>query len=804
MSTAYCNLRQTDAYRAHVLRKIFFTPYSLVAYCLVLAPLATTSVVERNSVPLQYGVLLLITTLWIAHRFRTYLRKNQNVTMGAQNIAHMLSYHMVEHLMEKKDMSATSFVESALESERGMFVLYQIGTKRSDLLSAWKDQDSTPTLERLLDWMLEAKQELQTSTLDSTATIYALFLHIPTIAALLDRADISIADVRVILACEVFHHEETEKRKHPFSPDSCVLTVGSIGKSWIHGYNTELERLTENLSSRSVGSVRKVQIHAKEKQVVFESIIGGRKKNFLLVGPPGIGKRTFVQNVTQAIQLHEMQRGLGSTDVLRLKTTTLLSGSESGDKELLSALEKTSFGGKYVLIIEDLPLLLEGSDPRMKNILFSLLEAKNVTTIALTTPQEYHGKIAPNPLLDSLYQKIILEPPTNDDVMRILFEEYFIIEQSHQISIPQRSLKRIIELSERFLGCTSMPAKAVDILREAVARTRAREESIVTEENVREVISQKSRIDVRTMTTDERLKLLVLEERLSRHVIGQKKAIGSIVSALKRARLDLGTRKKPMGTFLFLGTTGVGKTETAKALAEEYFGSEDCMIRVDMNDLSREDGVQTLVGGSGPSGFIEGVLTRRVQDRPFSLILLDEIEKAHTKVLAVLLQILDEGRLIDGAGMTTDFRNTIIIATSNAGSRFLATSNPMEGLATAEFRKALLMQIIEERTFSPEFLNRFDDVVIFETPTKDDIEKITILMLDELIRVTNEKHGIRITVEEEVIQELAKRGFDPTFGAREMRRTITKCIEDYIADRMLTKNLRRGDEIVIRAENLKM
>ncbi|MDD5103687.1 MAG: AAA family ATPase, partial [Candidatus Peribacteraceae bacterium] len=282
-------------------------------------------------------------------------------------------------------------------------------------------------------------------------------------------------------------------------------------------------------------------------------------------------------------------------------------------------------------------------------------------------------------------------------------------------------------------------------------------------------------------------------------VIGQDAAVHAVAGALKRARLDVGAGKRPLGTFLFLGPTGVGKTQTAKTLAEVYFGAADRMIRLDMNEYTTEASIEGILGSpqAGPD-HAEGFLTKRIQDQPFSLILLDEMEKAHQSVINLFLQVLDEGVLTDHHGVKTDFRNTITIATSNAGALFIrdyVAKHP--AIDPAAFKQAVIDQVLAEKIFSPEFLNRFDEVVVFHPLSRENAEKVARLELRAVIDDIQRKRGIIVRVEEPLILAIVSRGFSAEFGARSLRRVITQEVEDRIADAMLKRDIKRGETIVI-------
>ncbi len=795
----------THAYLAVRLKRIFLSPLSGLCYMLMLAPFLTEEFV-RGIPPtsLLIAAAILVGFIWIVHRLRTHLADHDLPIENSANLADALSYHMVQHLSNKNGVTATTLLEAATESERGLFVLHQIGIERTDMLKAWNEHPEHVSIETCLQWGLKARTELGIPRLDSTAMIYAYFKNVGGLQGLLNAADLSMDDLTAILKTESFHFYLTEKHRHAFSPAAIVRILGAIGKSWVVGYNTELERLTASMSSTALSTACDTVIHQDNVKSILQSLIGGSGKNILLIGKPGSGRRALTRNVAAALRRHELERGLGFTDVLYLKTTEVLSGVARGDTEMLSALKKAVESGSFVIVIHDLALLMEGSDARLKDVLRMLLEAKNLRTIGIMETADYHTHMKNDPGLDVLFQKIALPDATDEETMHVLLEEYFLMERRRNVRITYKALTSILNLSKRFLGREALPGKAVDILREAVARARAAGEATITETQIRDVVSVQARVDVRQLSESEKIKLLTLKERLKTHIIGQSHALSSITAALKRAKLDLGTRSRPMGTFLFLGSTGVGKTETAKALAQEYFGSSESFIRVDMNEYSEEASIPELIGGRTNTGFLEGFLTKKIQDQPFSILLLDEVEKAHTKVLHLFLQILDEGMLLDGNGVQTDFRNTIIIATSNAGGRYFASHPaPPEEDQKLRYASDAMECILDEKVFSPEFINRFDEVIVFEPPSMQDVERIAILMLDDLIKDIDQKRGIRIIVEANVLTEIARRGYNPEFGSRELRRTITQTVETYVADYLLNHEVKRGEEIVIRLEDIR-
>jgi ATP-dependent Clp protease ATP-binding subunit ClpA len=338
-----------------------------------------------------------------------------------------------------------------------------------------------------------------------------------------------------------------------------------------------------------------------------------------------------------------------------------------------------------------------------------------------------------------------------------------------------------------------LPDKAILILDRAAAEVEATTK-VVTTKVVEKVIAEMTHIPVETVTEDEAKRLLKIEDEMKEMVVGQDYAIKQVGSALKRARAGIRNENKPIASFLFVGTTGVGKTQTAKALANCYFGDAKNMIRLDMSEYQQLDSIDRLIGS--PDGTTKGVLTENVRSRPFALLLLDEIEKAHPNILLTFLQVLDEGRLTDSSGLVIDFTNTIIIATSNAGTRVIQQAFAEH--KTEDETKELAM--IEVRSkFAPEFLNRFNGIIVFNPLSKDDVLKIARLLLKGVQKNADER-GVKLTFTEDLISKITDKGYNPEWGARPMSRVIEDTVESYVAERLLSGELKQGDEKEIGVE----
>jgi ATP-dependent Clp protease ATP-binding subunit ClpC len=375
------------------------------------------------------------------------------------------------------------------------------------------------------------------------------------------------------------------------------------------------------------------------------------------------------------------------------------------------------------------------------------------------------------------------------------------IEYEQNVFFSYDAIENCVKLSSRFLRDQKLPESAVDLCTEVasfVKSTRG-EHQLVTKNDVASVIGQKTGVPVTSITQDESSKLLKLEEEMHKRVVGQGEAVSLVANALRRARAEIRSTKRPIANFLFLGPTGVGKTELAKTIAEVYFGGENRMVRLDMSEYQDVGSIYRLIGQPGQQG--TGSLTEAVRQKPFSLVLLDEMEKAHPQILDLFLQVFDDGRLTDSTGRVIDFTNTIIIATSNAGTRYVQ-EQLNAGVALDMIREKLMRTELKDH-FRPEFLNRFDGIVLFHALNREDTKVIASYMLKRIAKDLDAR-GIGFRVEESGLEHLAEVGFDPEFGARPMRRAIQDLVENKLAEMILQRQVDRRDTVVLSGTELRV
>ncbi len=431
------------------------------------------------------------------------------------------------------------------------------------------------------------------------------------------------------------------------------------------------------------------------------------------------------------------------------------------------------------------------------DIISSYLNTANLVLLSTCTLEDYQ-RVLRNSVFSDALEKIIIEEPKESQAIQILESKIGILENHHHIYFSYEAISQAVELSSRYLPDKFLPEKGIMLLEETavyVKQTRGKN-SLVKKEDVAYLLSRKTRIPLTKITETESEKLLNLEKRIHQRIIDQEEAVIAASAALRRARTELRELKRPIANLLFLGPTGVGKTELSKAISEIYFGSETNMVRLDMSEYQEKSSIDRLLGApSGYSGSTSGgYLTEAVKKQPFSLLLLDEIEKAHPDILNLFLQVMEDGRLTDSNGRTVNFTNIILIGTSNACSNFIQ-EEIKKGTDIGEIKKELLSKELKSY-FLPEFLNRFDEIIVFKPLSKEDIKQISHLLLAKLQKQLDKK-GISLRATDEAIEELVELGYDPIFGARPLRRVIQDRVNNSLADYLLKGELKRRDIAVL-------
>jgi len=536
----------------------------------------------------------------------------------------------------------------------------------------------------------------------------------------------------------------------------------------------------------------------EEIDLIFQEFLSG-KSGVLLIGPPGVGKKTIANGIAQLMVRENVPLMFQDKRLLELDIAGIVSGANPAQAEerMIATINEVARAGNIILYLENIENIMgisAGSKESLdlSEVLATALDRHALFCIASVTKQNYIKYIEGSPL-DHVTGNVDIDEPEGNKAIQIIESKITALEGRYGVYFSYNAIEQVVNLSKRLIHDRYLPEKAINILN-SVAVKVAKEKgknSIVSKEDIAEVISKITKIPITKIGMNERKSLLNLEKMIHERMVDQEEAVNMVSSSLRRARANLREGKRPIANFLFAGPTGVGKTELAKAVSEIYFGSEEYMIRIDMSEYQHPGSVEKMIGS--PDG-IQGHLTEMVRRAPFSLILLDEFEKAHPDILNLFLQVMDDGRLTDGQGRTIDFTNSIIIATSNAGAMYIQKAIK-EGSSVETIKENLINEHLNQ-VMRPELINRFDGVVVFKPLSLDDVENITKLMLGKTKKLLDKK-GIGFRFSDEGVKKLAKLGYDPKFGARPLRRLLQDKIDNQIANFILGGDLIRRDIVYI-------
>lgn len=624
--------------------------------------------------------------------------------------------------------------------------------------------------------------------------------------AWLTEAHLSQAQFDQAWAIEAERYDQDQAAKRFWDWES-LKRFPRIGKYWTYAYTPHLDRYSVDLTDGDYSSYGDHRAIGRERviELLTLTLVRPTDNSALIVGSPGAGKHSIVHALARSIRENAYDHpALDDARVVLFDLGQIFSDGRSAGTDpkalLREILDQAVAAGNIILVIDTIELYLDpASEQACGEVLHEYLQLPTCRVIGLMTSEAHHTIGQHQIPALKYFETITLEETNREETIQILLDTFHTLEAKRPV-FTWPALETIYAAAERHNWDLPFPERAIDLAQQVLlAWDREPDQPFITQATVENYLEAKSGIPMGEATAAERDKLLNLETLLHERVIGQDEAIKQMAEAFRKVRAGLGNDKKPIGSFLFLGPTGVGKTETAKALAAVYFGDENRMVRLDMSEFQTEQAIAELIGSAERN--VEGRMTTLIKEHPYSILLLDELEKAYPRALDLFLQILDEGFVTDGFGHRVSFRNTIIIATSNAGAGFIHEATAA-GQAMAEIEDRLIERIISDGLFRPEFLNRFDGVILFQALTDSEMIQVTRLKLEAFAKKLYEEKKITMTFSDGAIRSIIERGYKPEFGARSINRYIADVVEDATVKRLLQGELAAGATITFTEADL--
>lgn len=578
-----------------------------------------------------------------------------------------------------------------------------------------------------------------------------------------------------------------------------------LGRNWAKGYTPTLDQYTVELTSSSYqNSIRPIVGRSAELNLLERALSKTEESNVLIIGEDGVGRHAVIESFSARIYEGKTNPNLIYKRVLKVMMEKIVSQAtdQSQREEFLEELMlEAAVAGNVILVIDDFDRYASTGKNRIDMTTpFERFARSTLQIIGITSPFMYETYLQNNEKLRRSFTKITISEVSKEQAVRVMLEVALDFERRFNMYIPYETVLQTVDRSEYFLTTMPFPEKAIHVLDNAcVYAQQTAHTSVLTPEIVDRTVSEIAHVPTQ-LSTRLKEKLLTVETLLKEYIVSQNEAVQTLASALRRSFLLIGKRKKPLATFLFLGPTGVGKTETAKAITQIFFESDTYLIRFDMSAYQTKQSIAELIGTTDSAD--PGLLTRAIREKPYGVLLLDEIEKADKDILNIFLTILDEGYFTDGVGKRVDCKELVIIATSNAGSDYIynkiagnGNDAPQKQIDPAQFSQELTHYLIERGIFAPEFLNRFDGVIAYQPLQTRSVEEVAKKFMSSVAQQIYENHKVHVVVSDETLHRLASQSYDPSFGARDMERIIRQEIEDHVAKLVLSGSLKPEETV---------
>lgn len=646
---------------------------------------------------------------------------------------------------------------------------------------------------------LELSKEINTKFVTTMDLFTAYLLLTEDKTKFLFNKKLKQEDIKNIL---LWTKNSFTKEESPKGQDLTFSGEG-IAEDWVYGWTIETSKYMLDLS-RQILSEKELKPTGRKKEYLQLVEALSKGGSAILVGDEGSGKESAVKELAVQSFSGNLSGNLFHQKIYQLMVDAFMAGAQTQgelEERLNLLVDEVAHAGNVIIYIPEFQNIMGSSSFHLdiSGALIPYLKNGSIRIIAAISPGAYKQFVEPmHSLLDSFSTINFLEP-SREEVLDMLFRKADEIEAKNKTILTYKAMLGAFDYANKYTKEKVLPGSAVTLLDDSANAVRLKGKQLVEEQDILDQVKKKTNVSVGEPKALEKTLLLNLEKELHKRIVGQNEAVSALAESIRRLRAGLSTSSKPI-SFLFLGPTGVGKTETAKVLADIYFGNSQRFIRLDMSEFSGEDGMRRLLGSGPGQGDEKGQLTEPVYDSPYSLVLLDEFEKADPKILDLFLQVLDDGRLTDNKGKTVSFVNAIIIATSNAASEFVREEVSKGVVVDKKFQATLLEFLQTKGIFKPELLNRFDGVVVFTPLGKEEIIQVVKLLLIDVTKRLTEK-DIKVNFDEKVLAKIATEGFDKDFGARPLRRFIQNNIEDLIAQKMLKDEIKRGDSLLINVDS---
>lgn len=788
MSPEHINLESLRAKKARLAKHIGKSGHTLlIAIAIVLSIFAVLALFAHLSHIPGVALALSLIAVMLAEWWRHDLAALPIDTSGG--VTGRLSGDILAALPRQATLTPRSLWEHLRKNWQSVFVMNHLYVPDAIVTQTLHDEEEA--LGSVLATAAELADANQSQTIEVGHIIGALLLSSPEFLRLLIQQKMRPEDIKAIVAWLGRGLEMISAAPHDY---------GGIGRDWANGYTPRLDQFGYNISlSIERNGSHYGWLSRSAAVLAMKNAFSQGTTGVALVGEIGSGKTSHAYALAQTLLEEKTNRSLEHNQIVSLNASTIISSAtRPGELEFIVGmlLDEAAHAGHVILFFDDADSFFNqgvGAFDAGK-LLLPVLQSRALRLIFTFTPQTWQALKSANTSLASLITPVLLAEMPKNDVMRVLEDSALGLEHRHKVLITYDALRETYRLSGRYETDIAYPGKAINLLEQSSAHAQ---NGVVSPLSVQQAIEQSRGVKVADVTAVESDVLLRLEEKIHERMINQSHAVSVVANALRRARAGVANPHRPIGSFLFLGPTGVGKTELAKAISSVYFGAGTSMIRLDMSEYQQAEDVSRLL--SDGQGETKSLIVS-IRQQPFGVVLLDEIEKAHPNILNLLLQLLDEGQLTDEKGRTASFRDCIVICTSNAGADTIrervGTGEPLES-----FEDEFTDQLIKSGQFKPELLNRFDEMVLFRPLSPEELLQVVALMMKE-VNATLTNQNISIGLTESAARKIVEIGYDPRLGARPMRHALQRAVEDVIAQKILRGDLHPGDHATLDVADL--